>query len=157
MFIILETFTISEPDMFIVFILSLLLVLPPLTVFVYLWTSVARFYDEIKHDEEAQEAHLSGQHNTMRLIGNLVLSQSTHDFSLGPRNSSLNNQELKDPIGASTKKNGINNTTVMKDLKHLTETRPRCHKNNSWMLNYLKDLNNLRGTHKCATKIIVEC
>ena len=70
--------------MFIVFITSLLLVLPPLTVSVYLWTSVARFYDEIKHYEKAVK-DVSRRHNTMRLVGNLIVnnqSQQEDNFSI---------------------------------------------------------------------------
>ena len=117
----METFTFSEPDMFIVFILSLLLALPPLTITVYLWTSVARFYEEIKNYEENDE-HLLRKHTTMRIIGNLILNQPPQTVSVPQRTSNLNNQVLNGAMASATKRDGISNTIMMKNLNHLKET-----------------------------------
>ena len=118
--------------MLVVYIVSLLLALPPLTVSVYLWTSVARFYGEIKYHEE-NDVHVS-QKQTMRLIGNLILNQPNQDLSFEPRSNSihsnLRNQVLKDSISCSAiKKDGLNNTIVMKNLNHLKQTKDMDHKN----------------------------
>ena len=80
----------SEPDMFIVFILSLLLALPPIIISVYLWTSVARFYNEIRENEEIARAAFSKPSATMLLIGNLMIHE---DISIQQPNSNTQLQK----------------------------------------------------------------
>ena len=104
--------------MFIVFIMSLLLVLPPLAVSVYLWTSVARFYDEIKDYEKAVK-HLSRkQYATMRLVGNLIANNQHQTISNTGRTFNTDNKVLNNvqtvPLSATT--NGVNNTIVLQDI-----------------------------------------
>ena len=118
----------SEPDMFVVFIMSLLLVLPPLTVSVYLWTSVARFYDEIKHYEKAVK-HLSRKHTTMRLVGNLIVTTPDQEFSITPRTFNTSNKALNNTTGVAGRKNGLNNTLVLKKLGNSKDTKSMNHKN----------------------------
>ena len=126
--------------MFIVFITSLLLVLPPLTVSVYLWTSVARFYDEIKHYEKAVK-EISRRHNTMRLLGNLIVnnqSQHTDNFSITPRTfNSTNNKTVSSTIGTSQNKSGHQNTIVLKKLNNVKETKCVDHKNDLWICKFI--------------------
>ena len=83
---ILEILNYSQPDMLVVVIVSLLLVIPPLTVAVYLWTSVARFYEELKHYDKAVK-HLSRKqlHTTMRLVGNMYEPTPDQDYFITPR------------------------------------------------------------------------
>ena len=118
--------------MFIVFITSLLLVLPPLTVSVYLWTSVARFYDEIKHYEKAVK-EISRRHNTMRLVGNLIVnnqSQQADNFSITPRTfNSTSNKTVNSTTGTSQNKSALQNTIVLKKLNNVKETKCADHKN----------------------------
>ena len=99
----LEIYQFSEPDMLIVFLLSLLLALPPIIVYVYLWTSVARFYKEIKEQEEAR-TKLSKSSVTMRLIGNLMIHQ---DFPVRQPNSNTNLQILADSTVSTTNKDKL--------------------------------------------------
>ena len=123
---ILEILISSEPNMLLVFIMSLLLVLPPLTVSVYLWTSVARFYDEIKYYEKAVK-HLSQKHTTMRLVGSMLAN--TTDVSIAPRPYNTNNKTPNNTISTSLKKTGQNNTVVLKNLSNLKDTKSVDHKN----------------------------
>ena len=83
---ILEILNFSEPDMLVVFVMSLVLVIPPLTVSVYLWTSVARFYEELKHYDKAVK-HLSRKqlNTTMRLVGNMTDTTPDQYCSITPR------------------------------------------------------------------------
>ena len=99
----LEIYQFSEPNMLIVFILSLLLALPPIIVYVYLWTSVARFYKEIKEHEDAR-AKFSKSSATMRLIGNLMIHQ---DFPVHQPNSNTNFQILTDSTVSTTNKDKL--------------------------------------------------
>ena len=123
---------LSEPDMFIVFITSLLLVLPPLAVSVYLWTSVARFYDEIKHYEKALK-EISRRHNTMRLVGNLIAnnqSQQVDNFSITPRTfNSTNNKTINNTVRNSQNKSSHPNSIVLKKLNNVKETKCVDHNN----------------------------
>ena len=124
---ILEILNFSQPDMFVVFIMSLLLVIPPLTVSVYLWTSVARFYEELKHYDKAVK-HLSRKqrYTTMRLVGNLIVTTPDQDFSITPRipMSPRNfNSNRKSFSVRPEKQNGLNNTIAMKKLVNSKDTR----------------------------------
>ena len=103
--------------MFIVFIMSLLLVLPPLTVSVYLWTSVARFYDEIKNYEKAVKQSRK-QYATMRLVGNLISNNQHQTISSTSSTFNTNNKVLNNvtTVPLSTATNGVNNTIVLQDI-----------------------------------------
>ena len=104
--------------MFIVFIMSLLLVLPPLAVSVYLWTSVARFYDEIKDYEKAVKDLSRKQYATMRLVGNLIANNQHQTIPNTGRTFNTDNKVLNNvttvPLSATT--NGVNNTIVLQDI-----------------------------------------
>ena len=88
---ILEILNFSQPDMLMVFIISLLLVIPPLTVSVYSLTSVARFYEELKHYDIAVK-HLSRKqlYATMRLNGNMTETASDQEYYITPRTINSN-------------------------------------------------------------------
>ena len=113
--------------MLLVFVMSLLLVLPPLTVSVYLWTSVARFYDEIKYYERAIK-HLSQKHTTMRLVGSM-LAKDTPDVSITPRTYNLNNKTTNNTTTPSANKNRLNNAIVLQNIGNLKDTKSIDHKN----------------------------
>ena len=104
--------------MFIVFIMSLLLVLPPLAVSVYLWTSVARFYDEIKDYEKAVKHVSRKQYATMRLVGNLISNNQHQTISNTGRTFNTHNKVLNNvtTVPLSTTTNGVNNTIVLQNI-----------------------------------------
>ena len=124
---ILEILNYSQPDMLVVFIMSLLLVIPPLTVTVYLWTSVARFYEELKHYDKAIK-HLSQKQRfaTMRLVGNLIVTTPDQGYSITPR--ALNSNRKSFSV-RSEKQNGVNNTIALTKLANSKDTRPSDHEN----------------------------
>ena len=110
---ILEVTVFSEPNMLVVFILSLLLAFPPTIIYVYLWTSVARFYDELKEYEEAR-AKLSKSTATMRLIGNLMIQQN---FSIQQPNPNASLQKWTDSTILATNKDKQNTSIVSEDCE----------------------------------------
>ena len=128
---ILEILNFSQPDMFVVFIMSLLLVIPPLTVSVYLWTSVARFYEELKHYDKAVK-HLSQKqrYTTMRLVGNLIVATPDQTNSITPRTFNTNRSPVRKSFSVrSEKQNGLNNTIPLKKLANSKDIRPSDHEN----------------------------
>ena len=94
-----------------VFILSLLLALPPTIIYICLWTSVARFYNEIKEYEE-ELAKLAKPTATMRLIGNLMVQQN---FSIQQPNPNASLQKWTDSTVLATNKDKQNTSMVSED------------------------------------------
>ena len=116
---LLEICVFSKPDMFIVFILTLSLTVPPITIYIYLWTSVARFYEEIKKLEEAL-AKISRSTSTVRLIVD-PNPMRHHSLSLQQPNSSVKLRRLTGSTILAADKDKPENSVSFEDRDFIEE------------------------------------
>ena len=71
--------------MFVVFIMSLILAIPPLMMAIYLWTSVARYYEELKqYDKSVKHLPRKQQYTPIRLVGSLIVTTPDQDHCSTP-------------------------------------------------------------------------
>ena len=104
-------FHVSETNSVVVFLISMLAIVPPLTINIYLWVSVLRFYREIA-DYDNNMAAFPSQKTNVRIIRKFMTED---EYALSKKQLKINARGYKE--------NKLLTKTVIKIDKWATENK----------------------------------